>query len=97
MNDPNYDDYNDFHDDRAERFIEKVFGADDPNPAVKRNPGCKFTETVLDYLQWEWEIEILDYPHEIQDRAIDMIDMMTRRRSSVPSTAARIANEIIPI
>ena len=86
-------------EENARKFLEMIFGAqeEDSDPAVIRNQGCTFTEKVVDYLFLEWEIELIDYPHEIQDRAIDMVDMMKARGASVPGTAAKIAMEVIPI
>lgn len=51
---------------------------------------------MIDYLFLEWEIDLVEYPHDIQDRAIDMIDLM-KGKASVPNTSARISMEIIPI
>jgi hypothetical protein len=92
MNDPNYDD----HDDFFSGFLEKVFGPDDTNPCVIRNPGCKFTEKVLDYIYFEWEVEVTQYPHEVQNKAMDMIDAM-KGKINVPNTAAKIAMEVLPL
>jgi len=92
MNDPNYDD----HDDFFSGFLEKVFGPDDTNPCVIRNPGCKFTEKVLDYIFWEWEVEVTQYPHSIQNKVMDMIDQM-KGKNNIPNTAAVISMEILPL
>lgn len=92
MNDPNYDD----HDDFFSGFLEKVFGPDDTNPCVIRNPGCKFTEKVLDYIFFEWEVEVTQYPHEVQNKAMDMIDAM-KGKNNVPNTASKIAMEVLPL
>ena len=92
MNDPNYDD----HDDFFSGFLEKVFGPDDTNPCVIRNPGCKFTEKVLDYIFFEWEVEVIQYPHEVQNKAMDMIEAM-KDNSNVPNTASKIAMEVLPL
>jgi hypothetical protein len=97
MNDPNYDD----HDDFFSGFLEKVFGPDDTNPCVIRNPGCKFTEKVLDYIFFEWEVEVTQYPHEVQNKAMDMIDRETamsptrRPRSQWKFFPSEIKNERI--
>ena len=97
MNDPNYDDHDDFYgeDDKA-RFIEDIFGPDDTNPCVVRNPGCKFTEKVLDYIFSEWEVEVTQYSHDIQNKVMDMIDAV-KGKNNVPNTAAVIAMEILPL
>lgn len=98
MNDPNYDDHDDFYgeDDKARRFIEDIFGPDDTNPCVVRNPGCKFTEKVLDYIFFEWEVEVTQYNHDIQNKVMDMIDAV-KGKNNVPNTAAVIAMEILPL
>lgn len=103
MNDPNYDDHDDFYaklwkkqKKEARRFIEEVFGPDDTNPCVIRNPGCKFTEKVLDYLEWEWEVEAIHCPHEVQNKIMDMIDAM-KGKNNIPNTASKIAMEVVPI
>lgn len=88
MNDPNYDD----HDD----FFRDLLGPDDTNPCVIRNPGCKFTEKVLDYIFWEWEVEVTQYPHDIQNKVMDMIDQM-KGKNNVPNTASVISMEILPL
>jgi hypothetical protein len=92
MNDPNYDD----HDDFFSGFLEKVFGPDDTNPCVIRNPGCKFTEKVLDYIFWEWEVEVTQYNHEVQNKVMDMIDAM-KGKNNIPNTASKIAMEVLPL
>lgn len=98
MNDPNYDDYDDFYgeDDKARRFLEEVFGPPDTNPCVIRNPGCRFTEKVLDYIFWEWEVEVTQYTHEVQNKVMDMIDAM-KGNSNIPNIAAKIAMEVLPL
>ncbi len=98
MNDPNYDDYDDFFgEDKAKKFLEDVFGPDDTNPCVIRNPGCKFTEKVLDYLFFEWMVDLINYSHDIQSKAMDLIDAMKKSGQNVSNTAAQIAMEILPI
>lgn len=92
MNDPNYDD----HDDFFSGFLEKVFGPDDTNPCVIRNPGCKFTEKVLDYIFFEWEVEVTQYNHEVQNKVMDMIDA-TKGKNNIPNTASKIAMEVLPL
>ena len=92
MNDPNYDD----HDDFFSGFLEKVFGPDDTNPCVIRNPGCKFTEKVLDYIFFEWEVEVTQYNHEVQNKVMDMIDAM-KGKNNIPNTASKIAMEVLPL
>lgn len=97
MNDPNYDDHDDFFsEDKARRFIEEVFGPDDTNPCVIRNPGCKVTEKVLDYIFWEWEVDVIHYPHDIQNKVMDMIDLM-KGKNNIPNIASTIAMEVLPI
>lgn len=96
MNDPNYDDFNDFYDE-VDSFLEDVFGPDDHNPCVIRNPGCKFTEKVLDYLFFEWMVDLTNYSEDIQNNAMDLIDAMKASQQNVPNTASQIAMEILPI
>lgn len=83
----------------ASRFLEMVFGPqpEETDPAVLRNPDCKFTEKVLDYLYQEWEIDLVDYSHDVQNRAIDMVDMMRARGENIPNTAGKISMEVIPL
>ena len=100
MNDPNYADYNYFHnekEDKAERFLEEIFGKDEFEPAALRNRGCKFTDKVIDYLFWEWEVDIVHYSHDVQNKAIDLINFMKEKGANVPNTAGKIAYEIIPL
>lgn len=85
-------------EDEARRFLEMVFGPmGDGSPAVERNADCKFTERVLNYLFLEWEVELTDYHPDVQNRAIDVIDMMRARGSNVPTAAAKIAVEVLPL
>jgi hypothetical protein len=96
MNDPNYDDHDDFFSEDKARFLEDVFGPDDTNPRVIRNPGCKITEKVLEYIFREWEVDVIHYPHDIQNKAMDMIDLM-KGKNNIPNIASTIAMEILPI
>lgn len=82
--------------DPIDDFLEKVFGPDDDNPCVIRNPGCDFTEKVLDYIFFEWEVDVIHYDHKIQNKVMDMIESM-KRKENVPNTASRIAMEVLPI
>ncbi len=68
----------------------------DNDPCVARRPGCKFTDRIMDYLLWEWEVNVMDYPHEIQERIMDMVDLMAGK-ATVPAVAAKIAMEVLPI
>lgn len=85
-------------EDEARKFMEMVFGRqpDETCPALVRNKDCEFTQKVLNYLEVEWEIRLLDYPHHVQDRAIDMIDTL-KGKENVPNAAARVSMEKIPI
>lgn len=83
--------------DPIDSFLEDVFGPDDDNPCVVRNPGCKFTEKVLDYIFFEWEVEMTQYDHGIQNKAMDMIDEAIKAGNNVPNTASRIAMEVLPL
>lgn len=104
--DPNYDYHDDFFGDdqyappekRMSDFLKMVFGEDnETNPSVLRNEGCRFTTDVFEYLYQEWEVEITDYPHKIQDRAVNMVDVCQKNGENVPNTAAKIAMEVLPI
>lgn len=99
MNDPNYDDYNDFYNEKAYKFLDKIFGKEEEEtePTALRNQGCKFTDKVIEYLYREWEVDLIQYSHEIQNKAIDMIDLMKEHGANVPNTAGKIAYEILPI
>lgn len=88
---PNYDEWEDFYNEKVDDFIKDIFGPDDPNPAIRRNTGCVFTDKVFDYLVFEWEVEITNYSHEIQNKAIDMINLMKSKNANVPNTASKIA------
>jgi hypothetical protein len=82
---------------KAFKFLEGIFGPPSEEPAVIRNKGCKFTEKVIDYLFFEWELDVIHYSHDIQNKIMDMLDVMKERGESVPNTAARISMEVIPI
>lgn len=86
-------------EENARKFLEMVFGEqpEETDPVVLRNPQCKFTDTVLNYLHWEWEIELTDYPHDVQNRAIDMVNMMKERGESPSNTANKISMEVVPL
>lgn len=91
MNDPNYDDFHDFH-----QFLDDVFKEIDEDDApICRNLDCPFTDKVLEYLCVEWEVDVGQYPHDIQTKAMDVIDNM--KGDSIPNVAGKIAMEILPI
>lgn len=78
-------------------FFKDFFGVeDDDNDPVLRNKGCRFTDNVLNYLLYEWEIEVMDYPDDIKNRVMDEIERGVKE-GNVPNTAAQIAMSIIPI
>ncbi len=93
MNDTNYDDHDDFYSGFLEKALRRW---KDTNPCVIRNPGCKFTEKVLDYIQFEWEVEVTHCSHEVQNKIMDVIDAM-KGNNNIPNTASKIAMEVIPI
>lgn len=101
MNDPNYYDHDDFYgeqkSDKMRDFLSKIFGPDDENPCVIRNTGCRFTEKVCDYIHREWEVDVIQYSHEIQNQIMDMIDAMKAEGQNIPNTAAKIAMEVLPL
>jgi len=103
--DPNYDYHDDFFGDeyappeeRMSDFLKMVFGEEtETNPSVLRNEGCRFTTDVFEYLYQEWEVEITDCLHKIQDRAVEMVDACQKNGENVPNTAAKIAMEVLPL
>jgi hypothetical protein len=79
-------------------FLREVFGEDnETNPCIIRNPGCRFSEMVLDYILLEWEVEPTQYPHTIQNKIMDAIDLAKKDGMNVPNTAAKISMEILPL
>lgn len=100
MNDPNYDDFNDFHNEKDDvnNFIREVFEekSEDEDPMI-RNIECEFTENVLAYLNEEWEVELMDYPVDVQAAALDVIDKMKDAGENVSNTAGKIAFSVIPL
>lgn len=82
-------------DDKIKRFLRAVFSDEGKNDPVCRNLGCRFTDSVLDYLAREWSMDLTNYAHDTKVRAMDMIDAMNGKEN-VPNTAARIAMEVIP-
>jgi len=80
-------------DDKIERFLEAIFGPQDERPAVKRNPGCRFTEKVIEYLDREWSLDLIEAPVELQDQVIDMIDEL-KGKENVPNACAKIMESI---
>lgn len=92
----NYDDYMDFYNyknnnknDKYEKFLDELLGPEDENPSVVRNVGCRFTDNVLDYLASEWMVEIVYCSHDVQNKAIDLINEL-KGKDSVPNVAAKI-------
>lgn len=81
-----------------DEFLKKIFGEDDEtNPCIIRNPGCRFTDAVLDYIKSEWEVEVTQYPHTIQNKVMDAIDLAKKDGMNVPNTAAKISMEVLPL
>jgi len=103
MNDPNYNDWADFYGEKNgdkskyEKFVEKIFNENENRPAVIRNPGCKFTEAVLAYLDYEWELNVIEMTIDIQTAVMDFIDEMKAANRNVVNTAGDIALKIIPL
>lgn len=79
--DPNYDDWSDFYGEECNEDC----------------PGCKFAESVLNYIRMEWEVSLSQYPPEIQGKALVLIEKLREVRSNVPNAAAKIAMEVLPI
>lgn len=78
-------------------FLEKIFGPEETDPCVIRNVGCNFTNKVLDYLFLEWEVDLCHYSHDIQNKAMDVLDKMKEEHQNVANVAGRIAMCVIPI
>lgn len=55
-----------------------------------------FAEKVFNYIFWEWEVNILQYPEEIQCKAMNALDEM-RGEGNIPNAAAKIAMEVLPL
>jgi hypothetical protein len=103
MNDPNYDDFHDFHRDekprfqRIEEFLDEVFkDIDESEDPICRNLDCEFTDSVLEYLFLEWEVDVGQYPPVTQEKAMSLIEKM-KDKDSIANVAARIAMEVLPI
>lgn len=93
----NYNDWADFYGEKNDlnEFLREVFGSEDEDrPAIIRNPGCIFTENVLDYLEFEWMIVLAEFPIKIQNKAMDFLDKLKSRGESVQNTASKIARKI---
>ena len=61
-----------------------------------------FVENILNYLFMEWEVDISQYPHEIQLKTGELIAKVKNAVDSgyaanIPNIAAKIAMEVIPI
>lgn len=53
-------------------------------------------EAVRDYLRLEWILDLDDYPHHIQEKALQMISDL-KGNESVCNIAGKIAMEVIPL
>lgn len=53
-------------------------------------------EKVREYLRLEWILDLDDYPHNVHEKALQMISDL-RGKESVPTIAGRIAMEVVPI
>lgn len=91
---PNYDDFYDFYDTDEDANIGENIENEDP---MTLNVECEFTEKVLAYLNNEWEVELMDYPVDVQAAALDMIDEMKGAGDNVANTAGKIAFSVIPL
>lgn len=56
-----------------------------------------FVENIFNYLFMEWEVDISQYPHEIQFKAVELIAKVKNASANIPNIAAKIAIEVIPI
>lgn len=101
MNDPNYNDWADFYGEKISKnesldkfYKECMDSLGEKRPAVIRNPGCKFTESVLDYLEFEWMVLLVNLPIELQSRSMDLIDVLKQLRCNVPNAAEKVVQLI---
>lgn len=76
-------------EEKIRRFLDSVFGPEDTNPCVVRNQGCGFTDAVIDYLYYEWGLDLVCKSRKKQSIAMDIIDDM-KGRGNVPNTAVKI-------
>lgn len=53
-------------------------------------------EGVREYLRLEWILDLDDYPHHIQEKALQMISDL-KGKESVSNIAGKIAMEVIPL
>lgn len=68
------EDYYSKLNDNYENFLEKILKRDaDDDAPFHRNKGCKFTEKVLDYLYFEWNIDVTKLSYGIQNFVMDII------------------------
>ena len=81
--------------EKVRRFLKFVFAPPDTRPVVARNKECKFTNMVLDHLWREWGVDLIQYSNEVQDAAMDVIDLAIEEGLSVPNTSAKICLEMI--
>lgn len=88
--------YKNKKESKIERFLRDVFDDSKDEAPVCRNIDCEFTDKVIDYLAYEWQIDLANYSHDIQTKAMDLIDSLIGKQN-VPNTAARIAYEIVPL
>jgi hypothetical protein len=99
---PNYDDHDDFYGEeprfqKMEEFLEQAFSDVEESLApVCDNIDCTFTDNVLEYLCLEWEADLGQYPHNIQQKAMDVIQEM-KCKDSVSNVAVKIAMEVLPL
>jgi hypothetical protein len=84
------------NDDEIERFLDKVFGPDDENPCVNRGQGCRKTDSILDYIHFEWQVDVIKLPHHVQDKVMDMIEEL-KGKDCVSNIASKIAIELLQL
>jgi hypothetical protein len=70
----NEEDYYSKLNNNYENFLEKILKKDaDDDAPFHRNKGCKFTEKVLDYLYFEWSIDVTKLSYGVQNFVMDII------------------------
>jgi hypothetical protein len=80
-------------DKAYERFIEDVFKKKPSDAPFHENPGCKFTEKVMDYLYFEWMIDVTVLSHDQQAIVIDTINSY-KGAENVNNTCAYIIESL---
>lgn len=67
---------------------------DDLNDFFGIDPALE--DGVREYLRLEWILDLDDYPHHIQEKALQMISDL-KGKESLSNIAGKIAMEVIPL